>query len=106
MSCSMAGKFSTEISRSWLFRISHEARRVGALEIVGQADVHVEDGDGVLSAGGLVLDPDGWRMDLMPTLLMASWRVSAEPWTSGIISRGWGRSCFSLFLGEPRPLRG
>jgi hypothetical protein len=36
----------------------HEARHVRALEIVRQADVHVEHGDGVLHAGRFVLHLD------------------------------------------------
>ena len=35
----------------------HEARHVRALEVVRQVHVHVEVGDGVLLAGGAVLDP-------------------------------------------------
>ena len=36
----------------------HKARHVRALEVMGQANVHVEHGDGVLHAGRLVLDHD------------------------------------------------
>ena len=59
-----------------------EARHVRAFEVVRQVDVHVEGGDGVLLAGGAVLDPHGWRMSLMPTRLMGMRRVSARPCTS------------------------
>ena len=40
----------------------HEARHVGALEIMGQADIHVEDSNGVLDAFRLVLHLD-WVTD-------------------------------------------
>ena len=70
-----------------------EARHVRALEVVGQADVHVEHGDGVLHAvPSSTLT--GWRMDLMPTLLIGDCG-SAEFWTSG---QRWmaGSWCFGF----------
>ena len=36
----------------------NEPRHVGALEVLGQADVHVENGDRVLRAAAGLLDPD------------------------------------------------
>jgi hypothetical protein len=79
-----------------------EARHVRALEVVGQADVHVEHGDGVLHAADLSCTLTGWRMDLMPTLLMAIWRVSALLWTSGMAV--WGRSWACALLVRARNL--
>jgi hypothetical protein len=96
----MVSKFSTEISRRGIEDLD-EARHVGALEVVGQADIHVEVGDGVAHAAALVQHLEGWRMSLMPTLLIGNWRESALLWTSAMTDLSvvpWGswNSCGSL----------
>lgn len=62
----------------------HEAGHMRALEFGRQMDVHVEQADGVLHAS-TASPTTGWRMDLMPTLLIGRLRVSWVLCTSGMV---------------------
>jgi desulfoferrodoxin (superoxide reductase-like protein) len=60
----MGSKLSTEISSLVRIEDFDEARHVGALEVMGQADVHVEAGNRVAHAAALVQHLD--RMAYRP----------------------------------------
>ncbi len=72
-----------------------EPRHVRALEVVRQAHVHVERGDGVLLAGGAILDPHRMADVLDADAVDGNARVSARPCTSSTSVRT-GRAVLAL----------
>ena len=78
MSLSLIGKLSTEISRSWLFKISTKRDMWVPLKLCGRPTYMLNMAMVCWMPADLSWTLIGWRIDLMPTLLMAIWRVSAE----------------------------
>jgi len=67
----MIGKFSTEISRSWLFRISTKRDMWVPLKLWGRPTYMLNKAMVCWMPADLSCTLIGWRMALMPTLLMA-----------------------------------
>ena len=96
---SMSSNDSTEISPSWLFRISTKRDMCVPLKLCGRCTY-------MLKVAMVCCTPllrsrtrTGWRIALMPTLSMARWRVSAELCTSGMTifpESSWGYSLRSV----------
>jgi hypothetical protein len=76
ISCSMSLKDSTEISGSWLLRISTKRDMCVPLKLCGSSTYMLKLAMVCCTPWLRSLTSTGWRMSLMPTLSMAMWRVS------------------------------
>src|SRR5574340_1567254 len=104
ISCRMVSKASTEISRSCSLRISTKRDMCVPLKLCGRCTYMLKVATVCCTPMLLSFTFTGWRMPLMPTRLMARWRISAELCTSamgldlGMVMAGLLSSCGSAEL--------